>query len=187
MGDKMFLGIDPGATTGIAYTDGDRLDHYAWTHDLRPNLVRDYPGGIAYQLYAHILDLGAEYEDAGTPIEAIVTEGGYPISRKGADRLEWLRGAVQMAGAALCVPVYVVAPSTLKKFATGHGGATKADMLRACELTLGIKVEDDNICDAIFLLEWLKRNPNGLPTKAAVKRAAKKRRTKQPNLFPKER
>jgi len=43
--------------------------------------------------------------------------------------------------------------ATLKKFATGSGKSKKPDMLLALSKT-GISVEDDNECDAIWLLKY---------------------------------
>lgn len=49
------------------------------------------------------------------------------------------------------VPFAVVAPSTLKKYATGSGAATKPDMRMALFQRLGTDVRDDNQVDAGFL------------------------------------
>lgn len=47
--------------------------------------------------------------------------------------------------------VAVVAPTTLKKYATGSGAATKPDMRMALYQRAGRDVRDDNQCDAAFL------------------------------------
>lgn len=62
-----------------------------------------------------------------------------------------------------CVPV-----GTLKKFATGHGGATK-EMMRAAlirqhpRLLKGMKA-DDNAVDAIWIWLWAKHNLSRIKT-----------------------
>lgn len=115
------------------------------------------------------------------PFDVIYTEGGYPISRRGADRLEWLRGAVFIAAYRLgTIPVKVVAPASLKLYATGRGNAEKPQMIRACIDLCGIVPQDDNHGDALLLLHMARRNqpaPRALPAKkpknskpAAIKR-----------------
>jgi len=53
-----------------------------------------------------------------------------------------------------------VGVTTLKKFATGHGGATKDMMLSALKKRWPGRETgcDDNAVDAIFLLEWARTN-----------------------------
>jgi len=46
--------------------------------------------------------------------------------------------------------------ATLKKFATGSGRASKVDMLRTARTKWGA-VEDDNQADALWMLEWAKK------------------------------
>lgn len=58
-----------------------------------------------------------------------------------------------------CVPV-----STLKKFATGHGGATKEMMSAALPVELKNKGYDDNAVDAIWLLKWAQHNLSRIAT-----------------------
>lgn len=163
------LAIDPSTKAGYAWTNGQNLDYGLW------RFTGEHPGQAPDALYGRILEYAETHR-----IERIATEGGYPISRRGADRLEWLRGAVHMAGAALGVPVIVVAPSSLKLFATGNGRAKKPDMIHAVERHLGIVTTDDNIADALMILEWAKgyREPF-----RPAKQAARKRKAKPPKLF----
>ncbi|MFB4320647.1 hypothetical protein [Actinomadura sp. 21ATH] len=50
-----------------------------------------------------------------------------------------------------CLPVAVVPPKTLKKYATGRGDATKADMRMALYQREDRDVRDDNMVDARWL------------------------------------
>ena len=54
------------------------------------------------------------------------------------------------------VLIECVGVSALKKFATGHGGATKEMMMRAAPNSL--RGHDDNAIDAWHLAQWAKRN-----------------------------
>lgn len=49
------------------------------------------------------------------------------------------------------IPFIVVAPTTLKKFISGKGNATKEDMFTATSKRYGVVLDDDNICDAFGL------------------------------------
>lgn len=66
-----------------------------------------------------------------------------------------LRTTVWLAGASLrvrCLPA-----NSLKKFATGHGGASKPDMIAAAQRLpppFGRTPKDDNEADALLLLWW---------------------------------
>jgi hypothetical protein len=51
----------------------------------------------------------------------------------------------------VAIPVGVVPPTTLKKYATGKGNATKPDMRMALFQRAGIDERDDNKVDAWFL------------------------------------
>lgn len=48
----------------------------------------------------------------------------------------------------------VVAPTVLKKFATGSGSAKKDMMSLSAKNNFGITFTDDNICDAFWLARW---------------------------------
>ena len=43
---------------------------------------------------------------------------------------------------------------TLKKHATGHGGASKAQMIEAAEKRWGLEVSGDDEADALCVLAW---------------------------------
>lgn len=49
------------------------------------------------------------------------------------------------------VPVALINPKTLKKFATGHGGAGKGDMVGAARSELKALPHNDNEADALWL------------------------------------
>ena len=62
------------------------------------------------------------------------------------------------------VPYVTIAPATLKKYATGKGNATKADMRMAWFQRTGEDVRDDDAVDALWLRQIgpaLRRCPRG--------------------------
>ena len=61
-------------------------------------------------------------------------------------------GVVRLLAFERDLPVSVVAPAALKRFATGHARAEKADMVDAARAE-GVRVADDNQADAYFLAQ----------------------------------
>lgn len=60
-------------------------------------------------------------------------------------------GAVKLTLMAKGTPYLLVPPSSLKKYATGKGNATKADMAVALYKRAGLELADDNQVDAWWL------------------------------------
>lgn len=60
-------------------------------------------------------------------------------------------GAVKATLLRTTTPYALVPPATLKKYATGKGNATKADMAVALYKRAGLELADDNQVDAWFL------------------------------------
>lgn len=85
---------------------------------------------------------------------AFASRTGKPSERAG---LHWmLRDLMQRDG----LPVAVVPPASLKKYACGRGNAQKEFLLQAHEYEHpGVEVANDNECDAVWLmamgLAWL--------------------------------
>ncbi len=85
--------------------------------------------------------------------DLIVMEG--PVLRSSAAlALGMLHGALRYDLSLSTTPYLVVAPATLKKYATGKGNATKPDMAVAAYKRTGVEFADDNQCDAAWL-RWL--------------------------------
>jgi Holliday junction resolvasome RuvABC endonuclease subunit len=67
-----------------------------------------------------------------------------------------LGGMVRLAFFDLTVPLVVVAPTTLKKFVTGHGGAKKegkGGMREGIEAKWGVDIAQDDLADAYGLAQ----------------------------------
>lgn len=140
------VGIDLSLTsTGLALADGT-------THTIRTG-----PGdhlADQHNRLRHIVDEIERLTGAGyylAPSLAVVEGPSYGSSGAGTwDRagLWWLLIDHLLTRA---VPVAVVPPAVLKRYATGRGKATKADMRVALLTRTGIDERDDNRVDAWWL------------------------------------
>lgn len=84
----------------------------------------------------------------------VVLEGyAYGIARGKSQQhsLGELGGVVRLALHDLQVPVVVVTPTCLKRYATGRGNAKKEDMLAAAIRRLGYMGSNHNVADAMWL------------------------------------
>jgi Holliday junction resolvasome RuvABC endonuclease subunit len=74
-----------------------------------------------------------------------------PTHAMGAGKTGMAQGVVRLALVSLRVPFTLVAPATLKKFATGRGDADKKQMRAALLERTGMDVRNDNKVDAWWL------------------------------------
>lgn len=72
------------------------------------------------------------------------------------------------------IPLLIVAPKQLKKFVTGHGSASKAQMMKAVGEHYGILTDDDNIADAVGLVQVGRVYLTGQSTRRCELEVAKK-------------
>lgn len=138
----MILGIDPSlSATGIAagpMPDGT-TDHYT---------VRTEAGDPARLYTIHTaVTVQATCPDRCTL--AVVED--LPTHAHGAGLTGMAQGVIRLALYDADVPYVTVPAATLKKFATGKGNATKADMRMAWYQRVGEDVRDDNQVDALWL------------------------------------
>lgn len=84
------------------------------------------------------------------PIELAVIED-LPTHANSAGITGMVHGAVRCVLMDLYVPYALVPPASLKKYATGRGNATKADMRVALLQRTGMDLRDDNQVDAWWL------------------------------------
>lgn len=128
--------------TGIAHGNGDvetfspEADGTAHYGIVRLCEIRDHVGSIV---------VGA------TDLELVVVEA---LAFDGHDTK---REQAQLAGLIRCllydvnIPFVLVAPATVKKYATGSGKASKLEMIRAADKRLGYVGASDNEADALWL------------------------------------
>lgn len=130
------VGIDPSLTaTGIAtgrdtWTAPDpRFEGDDRLHDLHQHVVMAITG----------------------PTPDLVVIEDLPTHAQGAGKTGMAHGVVRFACLNRTVRYITVPPATLKKFATGKGNATKADMRMELFKRTGADIRDDNQVDAIWL------------------------------------
>lgn len=129
------IGLDPSLTaTGIADPIGETTVVYpkACTGDDRLGYLYTE---VREHLYAAQL--------------AIVED--LPTHANGAGKTGMAQGVVRLAVLRSTADLITIPPATLKKFATGKGNATKADMRMALYQRTGQDIRDDNQVDAWWL------------------------------------
>lgn len=109
----------------------------------------------------------------GGKVEQVMIENVPPYG-KGTAALTLVHGVVRESLRRHRIDAFYVFPSTLKKWATGDGGATKGDMAEAFDYDFDMDRKalklDDNAVDAQFLLAILIASRNGgLPQEVAEK------------------
>ena len=138
------LGLDPAAQCGVAHSDGMCV---TW----RLTDSKDKHPGRRLERFRRLLytakrDLGIDvigFEDAAFGSNNLHT---------GAMHNE-LKGIIKLVAAEWDIPCFSWTPSHLKKWLTGSGRATKEQMIEAVSSRFGIKTDDDNIADAITVME----------------------------------
>jgi len=99
-----------------------------------------------------------------------------------------MRGILLSVAAKLGIESYGFVPSTIKKFATGHGFAKKDQMVAAAARVLKRRVIDHNDADACFIYEMGKQGIeptylDGRSVKQMKKRASRRAKRAEPKLF----
>lgn len=131
------VGLDLSITaTGVAYGDG-----YGTTRLVKPAEIGD----------ARLVALATVVREVGAGAALVVIEDVPPVRANAIKVLGMVHGAVRLELHRMRVRYAVVPPATLKKYATGRGGATKADMAVASFKRAQVEFVDDNQCDAWWL------------------------------------
>lgn len=168
------LALDPANTTGWAWSDRNETRYGTWSLVV-PNRPADHRLVVFLDLLRRIV--------AATAVELIAFEEasfGSPNRRVQAMHNE-LRGIIKLVAAERGIEVVGYHPTTIKKFATGSGRASKSQMIAAARTMLGLYTSDDNVADAAFILALAQRGYR--QTTPAAWRPKRPRRPAQSKLF----
>lgn len=144
MDAKRVTGLDLSMTaTGVCHTeDSPTMDISpapCW-HLIKPKKIKDKRlGEIKAQVREYVA--GSEF----VLVELL------PPNMKGAGITGMVHGVVRDMLQEECIPYGDVGPSSLKKYATGKGGASKTEMALAAMKRAGVELAEDNVCDAWWL------------------------------------
>jgi len=145
-----YVGIDPSFTcTGVGAVSPTKVSHF---HFRGPTLKGKRAGGVArLTALQHELQQHLEYlvRNLG-PIKHVCIEGPAYAATNRADDLGQLRGVYSVCAAGFCDTVTVVPPTSLKKFATGSGAATKEKMVKTATEICDERLLHDE-ADALWL------------------------------------
>ena len=141
------LGIDPASICGFAHSDGARG---VW---ILKDRSKEHPGlkleRFRRQLFIVKRELGvdvigveeASFGSHAPKIKALHSE---------------LIGVAKLVASEWQIPIFEWTPSHLKKWLTGNGRAEKPQMIAAVNVQFGLSVKDDNIADAVAVMERTK-------------------------------
>jgi len=144
---RSYVGVDPALRhTGLAIIKVDETSVQLQTHVLQSQQrgilrlqdLRDQLRMILHSVYLKYTITGACIE--GPALEAI----------NRADDLGQIRGVYAVAVADFSCPIYVVPPTQLKRYTTGHGSCGKQNMQLAAEKEWDKQLTDDE-ADAAWL------------------------------------
>jgi Holliday junction resolvasome RuvABC endonuclease subunit len=135
-------GLDLSMTaTGLTHT----LEGAACWHLIKPRRIKD-------QRLAEIEDRVWEHvEGSGLVLIELL-----PPNMKGAGITGMVHGVVRNRLQREGIPYGDVGPSSLKKYSTGKGGASKTEMSLAAMKRGGVEIAEDNQCDSWWL--WVMAN-----------------------------
>lgn len=153
MSDLTVIGLDLSLTaTGIAYTDGTTV-----TIKTRPKegdrRLLDIAEAVRWAVGEGAGPLGSDVRPTLAVLEDL------PKHAMAAGITGMVHGVARAVLLDAGVPYALLAPATLKAFATGRGAGDKTPMVMAAYKRAGIEFADDNQCDAWWLraagLNWL--------------------------------
>jgi Holliday junction resolvasome RuvABC endonuclease subunit len=133
--------------TGVAYPDGTTAT-YRPPPPSKGATWREQAGRLGELEHRITTDLTVYVPD-------VVAIEGFSYGSKGSsvDQIYGLGWLVRMAVLESGLPLAIIPPSSVKKYATGSGNAKKPDMRMALYQRYQRDIKDDNECDAVWM--WL--------------------------------
>jgi len=158
---KTILAIDIGTNTGIAYNDDVRLQFIiqTWVLATAKEIKQFGKDRMNRRCDPRVLRFREFLDKVPYPDIVVFEDVQFASSTYQVQLWSALRAVIWLTFSDRlidCVPV-----QTLKKFATGHGGATKqmmSDALRKKHWDIWTAHLDDNAIDAAWLWLWAKKN-----------------------------
>ena len=137
------------ANTGVATQDPDG----AYSIKPKPLRLRG-PERLLYfeNELLKLLRLG------GAPAAAVIEDYPWGVRGKGARSVAELHGVIRLTLYKQSVPLVLVNPTKLKLLATGRGNAKKEVVLLAASRRLDYLGEDNNVADALWLLQFAQQH-----------------------------
>jgi len=131
----------------------------AWAHNARGLTVasHSYEGPRAHRLSALMDNLDKYFTDSGFMFHALVYETPFARGRDATRSLWGIAGILEAIGTNYGMAVVDVAVPTIKKFATGHGFASKDAMIEAAK-RFGYRGNNEHEADAVCLLRYAEAN-----------------------------
>jgi Holliday junction resolvasome RuvABC endonuclease subunit len=151
-----YVGIDPSSTnTGLVIL-GDGVEKYIL---ISPNKAKDFDGRVV-DILKELKAIFDAYK--GFDIKVAMEAPSF-MSKGKVSQLAMLSGAIYYFLLVNDIPVELVTPSRLKKFATGNGRATKEDMFQSAppevRATVSSKYKKvDDVIDAYFLAKYAEKH-----------------------------
>ena len=157
------LAIDPGTHCGWATWDGQHVESGVQVFDLK----RGESPGMRFLRFRRWLyavagvtsvRISVQRQQGHLP-DLLVYEQAHHRGGAATEILVGMTTRIMEFAAEIGAEHVAVHSGTLKKFATGRGNASKADMIVAAEgwgarWGIGDTITDDNIADALLLLAW---------------------------------
>lgn len=177
MTPKKILALDPANLCGWAHSSGQ---YGLW--QLNTGGSGEHPGLRLQRLMDNIRMIHRRYG-----VEEIAFEDASfgANSRLTAASHNAYKGAILLTALELgSIPVRPYNPIVIKQYATGNCRAKKGQMIAACRTLLKIEVQDDNIADALWILDMAKSGYSNETHNQRAKRLAgikpkRKSRTKK--------
>jgi len=154
------IGIDCGVHCGWASCNGGHVESGVQVFDTKRG---ESPGMRFLRFRRFLSELCALVQPALLVYEQAHHRGGAAT-----ELLVGMTTRVQETAAELGIEHQGVHSGTLKKWATGRGDASKADMVAAARERCAVDVGDDNEADALLLMAWAREQFTAGPPAAPM-------------------
>ena len=140
----------------------DLGSNFAWAHNCTSGYFIEtgfvvIKGQRAWRQGGILVHLQLLFDDFRIKPEAVVYETPFARGRDATRSLWGIAGIIEACATNAGLPVVDVAVPTIKKFATGHGKASKDQMIIAAQ-RMGYKGTNEHEADAVCLLRYAEAN-----------------------------